>query len=112
MASSSRDLPDRRLTGREILIRPFSRIFVALVLTSALLYLGDYLVLRYRVATRWHPYETVTVHPYYAVPKKNRSTEFLFDQPHDEQCVNSLFPHLDHSTCWYLTRHKERRIDM
>jgi hypothetical protein len=82
--------------------------FVALVLLLALLYAGDSLLFRYRRAQ----FGTVTVTPYYAVPRKDHKIEYMFDDPRDETCVNSLFPRQGDGPCWYLSRHKERRIDM
>jgi hypothetical protein len=82
------------------------------VFSIAGIYAVDYLVLRYRVATNRQPFGTVTGQPYYAVPQKDHKTEFLVDDPEDETCVNSLFPHLGDSPCWYLSRNKSKRIDM
>jgi hypothetical protein len=97
---------------RRALSRVFKRAIVAVVLGLALLYAADFLLLRYRVATNRNPYGTVTVQPYYAVPRKDHKTEFLFDDPQDETCVNSLFPHMGDSPCWYLNRNKQKRINM
>lgn len=99
-------------TGREIVGQFLRRGFVAVGLTAAIVYTADYLLLRYRVAQNRTPFGTVTVRPYYAVPQKDHRTEFLFDDPRDETCVHALFPHLGDSPCWYLTRNKERRVDM
>ncbi|MBV9759280.1 MAG: hypothetical protein JO340_01840 [Acidobacteriaceae bacterium] len=99
-------------SGRAALKRLAPRILASLVLGLAALYIADFLVLRYRVATNRNPYGTVTVQPYYAVPRKDRKTEFMFDDPQDVACVHSLFPHFGDSPCWYLTRHAQRRIDM
>ena len=99
-------------TGRQIIARLFQRTFTTVVLTIAIVYVCDYLVLRFRVATNRQPYGTVTVQPYYAVPQKDQKTEFLFDDPQDETCVHALFPHLGDRPCWYVTRHKNRRINM
>ena len=85
---------------------------LAVLLGFALLYAGDYLLLRYRVAVNHNPYGAVTVQPYYAVPRKDHKTEFLFDDPQDQTCVHSLFPHLGDSPCWYLNRNKQKRINM
>lgn len=102
----------RKRTGREILKRALQRLLVVLVLVVAIIYAGDYLLLRFRIATNRNPFGTVTVRPYYAVPRKDKKTEFLFDDPRDETCVHSLFPHSGDDPCWYLSRHRERRIDM
>lgn len=99
-------------TGRQILAELIKRIFIAVVLISAAVYAGDYAVLRLRIATNHNPFGTVTVRPYYAVPRKDHKTEFLFDDPQNETCVHSLFPHGSDSPCWYLSRHRERRIDL
>jgi hypothetical protein len=88
------------------------RVTISLVVGLALLYASDYLILRYRVAANRNPYGTVTVQPYYAVPRKDHRTEYLFDDPRDETCVHSLFPHLGDSPCWYLNRNKQKRINM
>src|SRR5581483_5474139 len=99
-------------TGREILKRLFLRAIAAIVLTTALIFVCDYLILRFRIATNHQPFGTVTVHPYYAVPQKDQKTEFLLGDPTDQQCVNSLFPHMGDNPCWYLTRHTDQRVDM
>jgi hypothetical protein len=88
------------------------RLSISLVLGFALLYASDYLMLRYRVAANRNPYGTVTVQPYYAVPRKDHRTEYMFDDPRDETCVHSLFPHFGDSPCWYLNRNKQKRINM
>jgi hypothetical protein len=102
----------RPRTGREILKRWFLRTVATIVLAAAAIYVCDYLILRLRVATNHQPFGTVTVHPYYAVPQKDQKTEFLLGDPADQQCVNSLFPHMGDSPCWYLTHHTDQRVDM
>lgn len=99
-------------TGRQIIARILRRILFASLLTAAVVYVADYLVLRYRMARNQAPFSTVTVRPYYAVPRKDHKVEFLFADPQDETCVNSLLPHLGDNPCWYLRRNKERRVDM
>jgi hypothetical protein len=101
-----------RGTERRTLARLLRRVIVYLLAGVAILYAADYLVLRYRVATNRNPYGTVTVQPYYAVPRKDHKIEYMFDDPHDETCVHSIFPHLGDSPCWYLNRNKQKRIDM
>ncbi len=89
-----------------------ARVIVSIVATLAVLYVIDYAVLRYRVAGNKNPYGTVTVRPYYAVPRKDHRTEFMLDDPYDQTCVHSLFPHFGDPPCWYLTRHQQPRINM
>ena len=88
------------------------RAALAVVVVVVAVWMGDYAILRYRVAANRDAFGTVTVRPYYAAPLKNKRTEFLFGDPQDQSCVRSLFPHMGQSPCWYLARHAERRIDM
>jgi hypothetical protein len=101
-----------RRTGREIIKRLLLRSIAIVVLSAGAIYLCDYLLLRIRIATNRAPYGTVTITPYYAVPQKDGKTQFMFDDPEDETCVHSLFPHVGDEPCWYLSRKKEKRIDI
>lgn len=101
-----------RVPGAVLLKRYIGRVLLFAVLVVAIVYAADYTILRYRVATKRSPFGTVTVHPYDAVPQKDHKTEFLFEDPRDETCVNSLFPHMGDAPCWYLSRHTEQRIDL
>ena len=92
--------------------RVLARAVVSMVAAVAVFYILDWAVLRYRIATNRNPYATVTVRPYYAVPRKDHRTEYMLDDPYDQTCVNSLFPHFGDPPCWYLTRHQEPRINM
>lgn len=101
-----------RRAARRTLSASIGRGLVFLLFALLLLYAGDWIFLRIRIMTNGQPYSTVTVRPYYAVPEKGRKTEFLFDDPHEQTCVHSLFPHDGDTPCWYLTRHTETRISM
>jgi hypothetical protein len=90
----------------------FFRPLVGLVLLLAIVYAADFLLLRYKVATSGKAFDTVTVRPYYAVPRKDKKEEYIFDDPQDDTCVNALFPHLGDSPCWYLKTHKQKRVDL
>ena len=96
--------------------RILKRILVAAILLAVALYLGDYLVLRYRVWRNHRPYGTVTVEILYAISQKStpgtNKTEYQSGGFQDQTCVNSLFPHFGYSACWYLRRHTERRINV
>jgi hypothetical protein len=102
----------RQRTGRQIIGELIKRVFIGAVLICAITYVVDYAVLRLRIATNHNAFGTVTVRPYYAVPQKNHKTEFLFDDPRNEACVHSLFPHAGDSPCWYLNKHRDKRIDL
>jgi len=74
-------------------------------------YAVDYGVFRYRVAAH-KGFGEVTVTSYDAVQQKNGKTEFLFNLPQQQTCVNSLFPRAGYPPCWYLQRHAEQRTDI
>jgi len=92
------------------------RVFLAVVfsvLAAALLAFGiDFAVFRVRQATNRNPYGSVMVTRYYAVSQKSGKTQFLFDPPAPENCVNALFPHSGALPCWYLGRHPEQRTNI
>ncbi len=79
---------------------------------TALAYAADYAVFRYRVATNRQPYGQITVSSYDAIPQKSGKTEFIFNPPEAQTCINSLFPREGYTPCWYLQRHTEQRINM
>ena len=81
------------------------------LLTAALLYIGDYLSLRYRIPNHREQFGTVMVERSYAIPQKDRKTEYMFDPPAPQTCVNSLFPHFGDPPCWYLRRHTRQQIN-
>lgn len=89
---------------------PMIRALLILVLLGCLLFLGDYLSVRFQIPGHRPQFGSVVVQRYYAVPLKNRSTEYMFDQPVTESCVYSLFPHFGALPCWYLSRHTQQRI--
>jgi len=103
------------MTAQELRER-LRRIFLGLllvVLGTALLAFGvDYAVFRIRVASKRNPYGSVVVSHYYAVLQKNGKTQFIFDPPQPETCVNTLFPHAGSPPCWYLSRHPEQRTNI
>ena len=57
-----------------------------------LVYGGDYLWLRYRMATNRNPFGSVTLNVYYSVKLKNGKTEFSYGGQQSFECPNSLLP--------------------
>jgi hypothetical protein len=82
------------------------RILVIAVLGLCVLYGGDYLT------ARRGPLGSVKVEHYYAIPQKDGKTEFAFLEPHSQACVPSLMPHLGYDPCWYVNRHRRKRIEV
>jgi hypothetical protein len=93
---------------RRVLFAVVAAGFVLVALSFAL----GYVIFRVRVKLGRWPYGTVTVRHYYAVQHKNGKTEFMFDPPQPQTCVQSLFPHDGDLPCWYLARNPEQRTDI
>ena len=80
---------------------------IAAILAFVAIYLGDYAIARSK------PLGSVTVQPFYAIHQKNGKTEFDYSVPPEAQtCVASLLPHLGNNPCWYVTKHKTRKIEI
>ena len=90
--------------------RVLIRVVIALLLTAFAVYLGDYAWLRWHLA-RGVAFDTVQVQVVYAIPEKGNKAEFAPQDPQDEACVRSLFPHLGSSPCWYLRRHTHQQVN-
>ncbi len=85
---------------------------IAIAGLAAVTFVADYGILQLRIASGRNPYGSVTVRHYYAVGEKGNKTEYIFDPPQEQTCVNSLFPHGGDAPCWYLRRHPEQRTDI
>ena len=81
-----------------------------LISACVLLYATDYLVWRYKLSAGHDAYGTVTVQFYYAIQEKNGKTEYDYQPPQPDTCVNALFPHAGYTPCWYEKKHSEKQI--
>jgi hypothetical protein len=90
--------------------RIFAGIGLSLAVLLVVLYVADYAMVRYRIAAKRNPFDSVAVSSYYAVQEKNNKTEYIFKDEENQTCVHSLFPHLGYTPCWYLTRHTMKQI--
>jgi hypothetical protein len=88
------------------------RIIVSIALALAVLYAGDYLVMKIRAHKGQKIFGTVEVENYSAVPEKNNKVEFFYDEPDTEECVHALFPHFGDNPCWYDNLHRVNRTDL
>jgi hypothetical protein len=93
---------------REQLRQVFVGLFLFLLGTAVITFGIDFGLFRLRVASNRNAYGLVVVSHYYAVLQKNGKTQFIFDPPAPETCVNSLYPHAGMQPCWYLRRHPEQ----
>ena len=85
----------RRVAGRALL---------AIAAGAALVWGGEDLWVRQRLAhhTEGDPLDEVRF--YYAARLKSGRVEIYYDQPGTEVCVRAVFPHLGHRPCWYARR--------
>ena len=72
------------------------------LLAGALVYVCDYVSLRYRIPNNRAQFGSVVV---------DGKTQYAFDPPAPQDCVNSLFPHSGDRPCWYLNRHKQQQVN-
>jgi len=86
-------------------------VLIAVGLLAAV-YAGDYGSVRIPIPKSRVAYSTVTVRPYYDVGLKSGKSDLYFLDPQKQTCVNSLFPHMGYSPCWYLRKHTHPRIKM
>jgi hypothetical protein len=87
---------------------------LAFILIPALLalYIGDNLVVRYRMSSNRAPFGTVQVKRYLAIRHKDQRIEFVRTDTETRPCVNSVFPQFGLNPCWYVSRNAVERIDM
>lgn len=97
---------------RERLRRVFRATLLSILAAAILAFGVDFTVFHVRLALNRDAYGSVIVNHYYAVLQKNGKTQFIFDPPQPETCVNALFPHSGSPPCWYLTRHPDQRTDI
>jgi hypothetical protein len=94
-----------------------TRTLVAVIALLAILYAGDYGVLRLRAA---HPRfggacDSVHMVRLLAIPLKSGRTEYELDARQPEvtvSCVRALFPHQGYQPCWYVRRNSQKPIPM
>lgn len=96
----------------ELLRRIFLGVVLFILGTAMLTFGIDFGLFRLRVASNREPYGSVVVSHYYAVLQKSGKTQFIFDPPAPQTCVNALYPHAGMQPCWYLRRHPEQRTNI
>jgi len=102
------------VSGRALIVK---RAAAGVLVALALVYAGDLLSVRYRMAypKAGAAFGTVQMERLYAIPQKSGKIEYEFDAQQPEvtvPCVRSLLPHLGYSPCWYLQRNSQKPIPM
>jgi hypothetical protein len=86
-----------RLVGRGL---------VAVLVTAAVVYVGDFAVWRVRAA-RGGGMGSVTVTRIVVAPLKGNKEEYYPDGTMDVACSKSLFEQAGSGACWWLARHRQ-----
>jgi hypothetical protein len=88
------------------------RISAAAAVLVCIYYVGEFISVKYRIPASREPLGTVLVTKLYAVLQKDGKTEYEAGEPETQTCVNSIFPHLGYSPCWYVKRHKTQQVNL
>ena len=90
------------------LARLLKRIVIAAAALLIFWYVCDYLSLK----LRREPLSNIQISKLYAVPQKDGKTSYEPGDQETQTCVNSMFPHLGYSPCWYVKRHKTQQVNL
>jgi hypothetical protein len=80
---------------------------VAIIILLALLYVGDWLVFRYRIA-HGTGLGSIEVDQFLATPLKGNKTEYDMVGSFQQTCARSIFPHQGQPACWWVSRHSSQ----
>ena len=83
------------------------RSLVAMAVLLALVYAGDWMVLRSRIQ-RGTAFGVVEVNQFLATPLKGNKVEYDLMGSSPVTCSRSIFPQQGNSACWWLERHKSQ----
>ena len=86
---------------------------VALIALLGLLavYIGDNLVLRFRVWRNLSPYSSITVRRYLAIRQKNQKINYVGIEPETRPFAHTLLPQLGVKPFWWVARTPVEQID-
>lgn len=76
----------------------------ALLIFLILVYCGDWIVLRIRIA-RGTAFSSIEVDQFLATPLKGNKAEYDFLGSFQQPCARSIFPHAGNPACWWVRRH-------
>ncbi len=83
------------------------RIIAGILLVVVILYAGDWLVYRCRVAHA-SAFDSVKVNQFIAVPLKNGRNELDYMGSAQVGCVRAIFPRGGGNPCWWVRRHADQ----
>ena len=105
---SNRDCSEERQLVKRVLLWILSPLVAAFLLV----FVGDYLSLRFRIPGGRAQFGQVVINPLYAIPVKGGKVQYEPGQQETDTCVHSLFPHFGDPPCWYLIKHTDRVINI
>jgi hypothetical protein len=88
-------------------IERVARTFAVLAVLLALVYAGDWILLRNRVP-RGTAFGVVEVNQFLATPLKGNKVEYDLMGTTPVTCSRSIFPQQGNPACWWLQRHKSQ----
>ena len=92
------------LGNQEATVRRLAKVAIVLAVALALLYAGDWAVLRIRLS-HGTAYRTITVNQFLATPLKGNKVEYDWTGTAQQTCSRSIFPQAGNTACWWLERH-------
>jgi hypothetical protein len=87
--------------------RRLGRVAIVMVVLSGMLFVGDWVVLRFRIA-HGTAYGVVNVNQFLATPLKGNKVEYDMTGTVQETCSRSIFPQKGNPPCWWLERHNSQ----
>jgi len=87
--------------------RRLGRIAIVMVVLLELLYVGDWVVLSFRLS-RGTAFGVVEVNQFLATPLKGNKVEYDLIGTVPETCSRSIFPQKGNAACWWLKRHNSQ----
>jgi hypothetical protein len=88
-------------------VERFFRLLAVLAVLTALVYAGDWMVLRGRVS-HGTAFGVVQVNQFLATPLKGNKVEYDLMGTVPVTCSRSIFPQQGDPACWWLERHKSQ----
>ena len=88
------------------------RIATLVVAIVAVYYMLELISVKYRIPASREPLSTVEITKLYAILQKDGKTSYEAGEPETQTCVNSIFPHLGYSPCWYVRRHRIQQVNL
>jgi hypothetical protein len=105
------------VTGYQKIAAFLRQALIVLAVSVAMIYIGDYVWLRFRMAYRaaGNPFGAVPMQSLVAVPLKGGKIEYDINQAQvgkTQTCIHALFPHSGYSPCWRVIRENRGPVPM